>query len=149
MPAQSVSSNLEGLAAGSRTHVDELTELGFYYLTGDLAAVREPAPRLEVKTVKYVNFDGRRYWKLATVWLDGKPVMITQNAGREGDDCCRRFITDLELFKELLAYVISLLPKRLDYEQAEKDCVAPEAPRDDLTCFYGHKLETVAPTSFY
>ena len=39
--------------------------------------------RVEIKFLKDWNFDFRRVWQLATVWFDGNPVMITQNAGRE------------------------------------------------------------------
>ncbi len=46
----------------------------------------ESSVRLSIRTHKYFNFDGRRFWRLASVWFDNKPVMIIQNAGREGDD---------------------------------------------------------------
>lgn len=67
------------------------------------------SPRLEVRTVKYFDFDGRRYWKLATVWFDGQPVMITQNAGREGDDHAERFITDERMFHEMCSHIASMV----------------------------------------
>ena len=51
-------------------------------------------PRITIKTIKYFNFDGRRFWQLATVWFDDQPIMITRNAGREGDDHATRFVTN-------------------------------------------------------
>lgn len=80
--------------------------------------------RLEIRAHKYFNFDGRRFWRLATVWFDNKPVMIIQNAGREGDDHRKRFITDPSLFWEMVAHIRTLIKHK---EPELKDVVDPEA----------------------
>ena len=33
-------------------------------------------PHVEVRILKGFNFACRRFWRLATVWFDGKPVMV-------------------------------------------------------------------------
>lgn len=50
--------------------------------------------RVEIRYYKDHSYDGRRIWRLASVWLDGYPFMIIRNAGREGDDFADRFITN-------------------------------------------------------
>jgi hypothetical protein len=46
----------------------------------------------------------RKMWRLATVWMDGKPVMVIQNGGRKGF-YTRRFITDVSLFELMVAHL--------------------------------------------
>lgn len=90
--------------------------------------------RITVKTIKYFNFDGRRIWRLSTVWFDEKPVMIIQNAGREGDDHRERFITDKSLFCEMVTHIRSLAGVEV------LEVLDPEKDSPDLTKFYGYEL---------
>ncbi len=102
----------------------------------DMSQLPHELPRVEVREIKYFDFDGRRFWRLATVWFDGSPVMITQNAGREGDDWRKRFITDPEAFSAMGAYLRSLVKK-----QPPKDVVSPDQELGNaLTEFYGNSL---------
>jgi hypothetical protein len=80
--------------------------------------------RFEVRCILYRRHDDRRYISMYSFWFDGKPVMLTQNAGREGDDFKRRLITDAALFKDLCGYLHSRLD--FDIEVAESDLVDPE-----------------------
>lgn len=96
-------------------------------------ANQELYQRVEWAILEYHSFDDRRYWRLGTVWFDGWPVMITQNAGREGDDHSERFITDRELYGAMLTYLHSL--ESFDSEYG--DFLDPSEDRDDLTAFYG------------
>jgi hypothetical protein len=95
--------------------------------------------RLEIRIIKDFHFDGRRFWRLATVWLDDDPVMIIQNAGREGDDYHKRFITDEKLYKDMVIHIREL---RLPYypEIKEIRCVGMDDKNENLIKFYGNEL---------
>jgi hypothetical protein len=93
---------------------------------------------IEVKIYKDFDFDGRRFWKLASVWYRGKPVMITRNAGREGDDHSSRFVTDESLYKKMVKYIKTLLP--VEFTEVE-DVVDPNEDIKDLETFYGNTLD--------
>lgn len=41
---------------------------------------------VEIKFYADYLFDVRRYWELTSIWYKNKPVMIVQNAGREGGE---------------------------------------------------------------
>lgn len=95
-------------------------------------------PRLELRYYKQHCFDGRRTWVLASVWFDSAPVMIIQNAGREGDDHHRRFITDPERYTQLIGYLHSLAEKKpVDLS----DVVPLDQDIKGLTEFYGNQLD--------
>jgi hypothetical protein len=94
--------------------------------------------KLEIKVLKDFDFDGRRFWRLATVWYEEKPVMIIQNAGREGDDHIRRYITDLERFEALCYYLRTFIKQD---NPAIKDVIPPDQDLPSLTSFYGNTLE--------
>jgi hypothetical protein len=96
---------------------------------------------IEIKKVKFFNFDGRRYWSLQTVWFDKAPVMIIQNAGREGDDHAERFITDLEHFWNMIKFIRDLVPPSDDF--TAKDIIDPDEDIPGLTEFYGNSLDGV------
>ena len=94
--------------------------------------------RLVVKTHAYYQMDHRRFWELASWWLDEKPFMVTQNAGREGDDWARRWITDLGTYQEAIYYILS----RINHEfKAMDDEVPVDADIGNLRSFYDRTLE--------
>ncbi len=94
--------------------------------------------RVTVRIVKHHNYDWRRFWRLASVWLDDKPVMIIQNAGREGDDHHARFVTDSEAYREMVEYIISLFPKpQMKYVET----IDANENIPGLTRFYSQCLE--------
>jgi hypothetical protein len=115
---------------------------GFYYdhlpeIEGDLWGLENKNDKVEIKVLKDFDFDGRRLWRLSTVWFDGKPTMIIQNAGREGDDHRERFITDVKEFKNMISYINSLI------EEDTCDDVCFTNPDDKIKCltsFYGNEL---------
>lgn len=98
----------------------------------------EEVKDMEVKIYKFFDFDGRRFWKLASVWYKGKPVMITRNAGREGDDHATRFVTDEKQYKLMVEYIKSILP--VEFTKVE-DVVDPNEDIKDLETFYGNTLD--------
>lgn len=70
-------------------------------------------PELTRFTVKYYAdpyIDGYRVWKLASLWLDDKPFMVIQEAGRGGRDHSQKFITDIETYKACVDYLQSFCP---------------------------------------
>lgn len=92
--------------------------------------------RVTVKEIKNFDYDGRRIWYLATVWFDSKPVMIIQNAGREGDDHFARFVTNGPLLNEMASHIRTLCQS---YECVEIVDINKDNP--SLTNFYGQDLE--------
>lgn len=96
----------------------------------------EEVQGLETRVFHDENFDGERYWRLAGMYLDDKPFMIIQNAGRGGRDHTQRFITDGEVFLEAV--------KRIRKLTIPEDVVPSEEDLPELTNFYGCSL-----TSFY
>jgi len=103
--------------------------------------------RVEIRVFKHFNFDHRRFWRLAAVYLDGEPVMITQNAGREGDDHAHRYVLDEERYRALVGIVASMPRKpndhRVDEGDRKRTTVASmdEDLGDKLTSFYGDELD--------
>lgn len=127
----------------SQSETSELWSLkGYYYdflpeIDDELYSVKpEDNKRLKIKVLKEFDFDGRRFWRLQTLWIDDKPVMIMQNAGREGDDHRERFITNKELYKEVVNYVRELIG---DNSNVFDDFVDENEPRNYLE-FYGNHL---------
>lgn len=132
----------------------DLTPLvGCYYnfvpeATQDMNEFVEPRhERVEIRVFKHFNFDYRRFWRLAAVYLDDDPVMITQNAGREGDDHAHRFILDEDRYRELVG-IIAALPRKpndliVGAEEQKRTSMATmeEDLGDRLTTFYGDHLD--------
>jgi hypothetical protein len=93
--------------------------------------------RIEIRVIKDFSYDGRRCWRLHTVWFDGQPVMVIQNAGKEGVDYVNRCITNGVLFLSMCNYINGLL-------QLDPQTVVIEDANDktlDLGNFYGQDLD--------
>lgn len=128
----------------------DLTHLfGYYYNhlpeAGDKDEIRNWIPnvkqgRAEIRFIKDFCFDGRRVWQLAVVCFDGKPAMITQNAGREGDDHARRFITDRDGVLALAGYINSLRPVEMIREDDNSRLIGLDQDYAFLDEFYDQKL---------
>ena len=93
--------------------------------------------KIEIKTIKHFDFDYRRFWALNTVWFEESPVMVIQNAGREGDDHSERFITSETLYKSMVDYLNSLINKK---DCQLHDLIDENEERNDLIEFYGNEL---------
>ena len=98
------SNNLNDLIVGSYSHFPEIVEFNCGYWFDDYIQTD-----IEIRIYKNYDFDGRRFWRLQSVYYKNNPVMITQNAGREGDDHNQRYIT--ETYKNT-SPVIELRPKK-------------------------------------
>jgi hypothetical protein len=124
---------------------------GFYYhhipeLEFNILPTDDPNRRVELKFYKDFNFDYRRIWALASVWFDGKPFMIVQNAGKEGDNHYKRFVTDEATYKEALKYLSSIV---LFADKPVEDVVDADADIPNLTSFYSHTLDGYFERSRY
>lgn len=99
----------------------------------------KPSKRVTIKIYKEFYFDSRRFWRLASVWLDQQPVMIIQNAGREGDDFSERYITDKTLYEHLIYHLHCL------YKPVISDTPDNTINLDDKVpiSFYGNHLDGV------
>lgn len=106
-----------------------------------IAATEVKNERLEIRYYKDHSYDGRRIWRLASVWFDNKPFMVIQNAGREGDDHAARFITDVGLYKQAATYVKSIVPP--DFKELP-DVVSADEDVPTLTEFYGDSLQAMS-----
>lgn len=112
--------------------------------TWDIEA--EEDERVEVREYAYVDFDGRRIWQLASVWFDGKPVLIFQSAGREGVDHHERFIVDPDHYWELVKYSYTL-PRSAEAPHRERAIDVDRDMGDKLTSFYGCTLKEMRERS--
>lgn len=105
----------------------------------DAYAEYEDSDKLEVHIYKDFDFDGRRFWRLASIWFENKPIMIIRNAGREGDDHVSRFVTDREGYIAMVSHILSL--KKMDEALIEnEDFVNPDEKITDLLDFYSNSL---------
>ena len=99
----------------------------------DLDAVEETR-RMETRTLVDFDYDGRRGWTLQTVWFDGKPVMVVNSSGRDGDEYHERWITDAPLFGKLVTFLRSFAP------EAKEEQVKASAKIAAMTEFYNHTI---------
>lgn len=116
------------------SHFPEVCDSSYYFSEQELSKNN----RITIKIYKDVNLDERRIWRLMSAWLDNHPVMVMQNAGREGDDHIRRFITDIDRYNEMVEFIaISMMNLTLT---SIPDVVDIDTDIEDLTEFYDMKL---------
>lgn len=85
--------------------------------------------------------DSRRFWAVASVWLDDRPFMLVQNAGREGDDHAKRFVTNRIAYADAVGYLT-----RLSLARTERgDYCPPDEARKDLLRFYDESIPAPTP----
>lgn len=130
---KSTTGDISILRSYSYNHVPEIED--YFNNNGDL---EDKNTKIQIKIYKHFDYDFRRFWRLASVWFEGKPVMIIQNAGREGDDHKKRFITDESAYISMVQYIKSLLP--VLFETKIEDVVDPEEEIDKLDKFYDGEL---------
>lgn len=139
MESQSVDIGIGMLFGFYFNHIEEMDNLVSDYDSYKHNVDHSIFTKIEVRIIKHFNFDYRRFWRLATVWFEGSPVMVIQNAGREGDDHRERFITDPEAFKRMLSYISSLVPRK----EPKIPSVAADAEIKELADFYSHHLDGI------
>lgn len=96
--------------------------------------------RVRVRVHAHYDHDYRRFARLASVWVDGAPVMVIQNGGREGDDHHMRFVTDLGGYRDLVSYLRSINSLEIPDE-----VISPDQEVDGLTYFYDTNLLGLIP----
>lgn len=112
------------------THLPEVVDLW--------SIETQTSDRIEFKFIKD-HHNGRRVWLLCTVWFDGVPVMITQNAGREGDDFARRYVTNAKQFDAMVKHLEKLVSAQ---NLPVYDVVDPNTAFPELIEFYGERLDS-------
>jgi hypothetical protein len=105
------------------------------YFGIDLDAV-EKTQRMETRTLADHDYDGRRGWTLQTVWFDGKPVMVVNSSGRDGDEYHERWITDAGQFGRLVVFLKSFTSE----PGGSTDFVKADAKIPAMTEFYSHTI---------
>ena len=83
-------------------YYSHVPEIGTGY---NILPFSDDTERIEVRSHASIYHDIRREHRVRSVWLDGSPVMVCVNAGREGDDHHARWVTDLEAYAELLKHL--------------------------------------------
>lgn len=101
----------------------------------EVLEVLQAEARLQVRELVNVYGDGYRVTEMHTLWFDGEPVFIVQNAGRGGSDHRKRWVTDSARYWALLAYLFS---KCCTSDEAF-DSVDPSTQvyEEEVFCFYG------------
>jgi hypothetical protein len=92
----------------------------------------EAGRRFETRTIVDHDYDGRRGWTLQTVWFDGKPVMVVNSSGRDGDEYHQRWVTNLKRFRKLLTWLRTFVPSTGIDGLVKANLVIPS-----MTEFYG------------
>lgn len=95
--------------------------------------------RIEVRVHGESWGDHRRYWRLFSVWLDGKPVLAGRHAGREGDDSVDRVIIDRDLYLQLAQIIATMLP--ISEDETEINGLLADSDIGSLTRWYGEHIE--------
>ncbi|MCY9308843.1 hypothetical protein MOF23_07650 [Bacillus inaquosorum] len=135
MEPREISNELSLLAGFYYNHLPEIEDIP-YGLEQD---------KVSIKIYADYEYDWSRFWRLASVWFEDIPVMIIQNAGRDGDDHRERFITDEKAYENLVSYVKGLIPKE---EVNNPDLIDLEEDITGLSEFYGWSLEQLYDPNF-
>jgi len=109
-----------------------LPELNNYDLNHELA---EATKRIEIRQLAYDCPDGRRTWELDTIWFDGKPVMVVNSSGRDGDEYSERFITDGDTFAAMVRFLQEFIEDATVTGFVKANAIIPA-----MTEFYGRTL---------
>lgn len=103
---------------------------------GHWLSIPEDSP-VEIKIHKNPYIDGTRSWLLVSLWWEGNPVAVGQEAGRAGRDFRKLFVTNRDGFAKLAGH-LNALRVMSDGEFEEID---PDADHEGLTNFHGDRLE--------
>ena len=118
--------------SGDQTHVPELGD--------DVIYGFNEQNDVSFRVYKEFWFDHRRFWRLASVWIGETPVMIIQNAGREGTDFHARYVTDADAYNQLITLARKHIKHSGASDDLNADLVSPDDDVKGLTAFYGGEL---------
>lgn len=100
------------------------------------------AKGIEIQYLKDHNSDSRRVWQLGIVYMNDNPIMVIQNAGREGDDHDERFIIDIDLYSEMIKKIQSIMPPNPIMEASRKELFLLDEEIPTLVSFYGYDINS-------
>lgn len=153
LPAIRETHSINSLKGCYYSHIPEIDDQIWYAVVGGgflgdfEGGDRCAAPdRITIKEHGFYTYDGCRIWRVSTVWLDGKPVMITRNAGREGDDFYDRFIVDDALYRELIAEIFRHAQFEGDIEKSDR--VSMDEDIGPVFQFYGKRIRSGEETPY-
>lgn len=101
------------------------------------AVAGKQIPGVEVRVHGEAWGDYRRFWRVFSIWVDGRPAAIGRHAGREGDDSCDKWVLDRASYAEFVRRVLAALPH---YEGGEAE-VAMDDDLGDVLRWYGEGVE--------
>jgi len=118
-----------------RTSMDPWRFRTFFEGVVDEDRIPEEAnTRVELRMLFDPYIDGERCCELYTMWFDGVPFGVGQEAGRGGRDHDAQYVTDVVRYKAAVAYLISLYTVQDDLLPAT--VIDADTPMRDLTYFY-------------
>jgi len=91
--------------------------------------------RIEIRYYANHCFDGERTFSFFSVWLDDKPFMICECAGRGGTDCQEFFVTDRSLYNDAATYI-----QDIGNVETEPESQSPDEDIEELGEFYGYNV---------
>lgn len=124
---------------------NHLSELGAWCFEEQVASllINKTCERIKVHVYKDHPYDQRRLWRLGVIYFDNRPVMVVQNAGREGSDHFERFIINKENYVSLLKHLINYILSNDDLlNSITKDIKVTDQNEEikNLTEFYHNSL---------
>lgn len=120
------------------SYYDHLQELD---VIDDTVVAIKKSLDIRIDVYKDFCYDGRRTWRLCSVYWKETPVMIIQNAGREGDDYTNRFILNREKYIEMIECLRDLIVFDQNFDYIGNDCVDVEDDVPNLIDFYNQSLD--------
>lgn len=138
--------------SGSKLEIGDLAGCYFNHLpevpdTNEVSFRDLKSDRVKIRAVRDHSYDGRRIWRLAVVWFDGMPVMVFQNAGREGDDFAKRFVVGSEALKKMSVHIMELKANATPFSEIETHPMDQDMP--ELTYFYDQDLNGMFAYHYY
>ena len=101
--------------------INDLQESRFMSEISDLEIDYERADRDQRRLKTHVHFDpyidGDRVCTISSHWFDDRPFMVTRSGGRGGQDEASEFITDKEIYNEVVKYCLQFKEEESDLFQ--------------------------------
>lgn len=129
-----------------KTEKDLSILVGFYYShipeaveAGQVDVLRHiKNEKIQIRYHADKIVDASRCWILASVWFNDNPIMIIQNAGRDGDDHACKYVTLLSHYIEMVTYIKGLI--KPEFDEITIPVIDLEKDMPELTEFYGDRV---------
>ena len=74
--------------------------------------------------------------RTGTVWFEDKPFMIIQNGGEDGEYDAERYITNVDLYKAAVNYLLELFVQSVEVDIDLSDVLDPDLETESFENFY-------------